>query len=201
MVTAAVLVFDAMVGYDEADPYTATAPLAGRPKGGSYAANLSSETMRHARLGVHRVQMLGADSDPECAAVNIVVNRVLETLKSSGTHLMDIEIPGMEKSLFFTSIYRSRSRHDLDNFLSQRPHITPNTIAQIKAAGLYHKGLDLIDTIIKSPPHPHQDLEYHLRMEERDKLQKQLIGILTEINLTHLYSQIARSRRQSVRTF
>lgn len=97
-VTDAALVFDAMVGYDEADPYTATALLAGRPKGGSYAANPSSETMRHTRLGVHWVQMLGADSDPDCATINIVVNRTLETLKSSGTHLMDIEIPDMERA-------------------------------------------------------------------------------------------------------
>jgi amidase len=182
-VTDAALMFDAMVGYDEADAYTATFVLAGRPEGGSYAANLTSDTMRRARLGVLRVQMLGADSDPDCAAVNAVINRALDTLASSGTQLVDIEIPDMEKSLFFTLIYGSRSRYDLDNFLSQRPHIKPNTMAEIQASGLYHKGLDLINTIAQSPVHPHQDPEYHLRMEERDKFQKQLIGILAKHQL------------------
>lgn len=111
--------------------YTATAVLARNPEGGSYAANLSSDTIRGVRLGVLRAQMLGANSDPDCAAVNAVINRALDILKSSGTRLVDIEIPNMEKSLFFTLMYGSRSSYGLDDFLSERPHIKPDTIADI----------------------------------------------------------------------
>ena len=182
-VTDAALMFDAMVGYDDADAYTATAVLAGKPEGCSYAANLSSDTLRHARLGVLRKQMLGADSDPDCAAVNAVINHALDTLKRSGTQLVDLEIPDMEKSIFFTLTFGSRSRNDLDSFWAQRPHIKPNSMADIQAAGLHHKGLDLVHLIAASPAHSHQDPEYHLRLEERDKFQKQLIGLLAQHRL------------------
>jgi amidase len=123
-VTDAALMFDAMVGYDEADAYTATAALAGRPEGVSFAANLTSDTIRQARLGILRTQMLGSDSDLDCAAVNAVIRRALDTLKSSGTQVVDIHIPEMEKSLFFTLIYGSRSRYDLDNFVSKTTYQT-----------------------------------------------------------------------------
>jgi amidase len=67
--------------------------------------------------------------------------------------------------------------------LSQRPHIKPNFVAEIQAEGLYHKGLGLIETIAQSPAHRHEDPEYHLHMEEREKFQKQLIGILAKHQL------------------
>ena len=160
-VTDAALMFDAMVGYDDEDAYTATAVLASKPEGGSYAANLGSKSMRHARLGVLRKQMLGAYWDPDCAAVNAVINNALDTLKSSGTQLVNVDITDMEKNIFFTLNFGSRSRNDLDNFLAQRPHIKRNSMAEIQAAGLHHKGLDLIHLTAESPAHPHQDPDYH----------------------------------------
>ena len=179
-VTDTALMLDAMVGFDEADPYTATAVLAGQPAGGSYAANLSTDFIRQAQLGVMRTYGFGDDSDPDCAAVNAVVNRALDKLKSSGTRLIDIDIPGLAKTLAYTSTYTSRSRYDLDNFLSKKPYLSPSNMVDIQASGLYHKTLDLIDMIAKSHAHPHGDPEYHKRMEERDKFQKLLIGIFAK---------------------
>jgi amidase len=59
-------------------------------------------------------------------------------------------------------------------------------VVEIQAAGLYRKGLGLIDTVTKSPARPHQDPEYYLRMEECDKFQKRLIGISTKRQLDAL---------------
>ena len=176
-VTDAALMLDAMVGYDEGDPYTATAVLTKRPHGGSYAGSLRVETIKQARLGILRKQGFGEDSDPECAVVNKVINNALEILQKAGTQVVDIEIPDLAATLAYTSTYFSRSRHDLDTFLAEKPHLSPNTISAIHAAGLHHPTLDLIDNIAASPPHPHHDPEYHKRMEARDMFQKTLIGL------------------------
>lgn len=182
-VTDTALMLDAMVGYDETDPYTATAVLAGKPAGGSYATDLSTASICQARLGVLRTYGFGAETDPDCAAVNAVVNRALDKLKGNGTEVVDIEIPDLEKTLAYTSTYTSRSRYDIDNFLAKKPHLSPNNIVDIQASGSYHKTLDLIDMLAKSPAHPHDDPEYHKRMEDRDSLQKLLIGTLAKNKL------------------
>ena len=177
-VTDAALMLDTMVGYDEGDPYTATAVLTKRPQGGSYAGSLRVDTIKQARLGVLRKQGFGEDSDPEYAVVNKVINAALATLQKAGTQLLDIEIPDLAATLAYTSTYFSRSRHDLDTFLAEKKHLSPHTtIAAIHAAGLHHGTLDLIDNIATSPSHPHLDPEYHARMDARDAFQKALIGL------------------------
>src|SRR4051794_27031664 len=66
-VADAVTMFDVLAGYDESDPYTAAYVIARAPA--SYRAQLGDATLEGARLGLV-TNAMGADSDPDCAAVN-----------------------------------------------------------------------------------------------------------------------------------
>jgi amidase len=178
----AALMLDVLVGYDPADPFTAAAVIAGSPKGGSYASNLSSDRISKARIGVlHGV--FGDENDTECASVNRVIMSALTKLKSSGTSLLDVpDIPDLEKNITFTSTYLSRSRYDIDNFLRVHPQIN-ETVESIHQSKSFHQALSLFNALGTSFSSPYDDPQYARRLEVRDEFERQVVGIMHEHNL------------------
>ncbi|KAG0652135.1 Glutamyl-tRNA(Gln) amidotransferase subunit A [Hyphodiscus hymeniophilus] len=177
----AALMLDALVGYDPKDPYTAATSIAGPPIGGSYAANLSGGLISQARIGVLGC-VFGPDSDVECAAVNKVVRKALSQL-ITGTTFVDVEIPNLSHYLDFTSTYMSRSRYDIDSFLSAHPIIKGLTLEGIHANKNFHRALPLFDKLATGVKHPYDDPSYAARLDERDDFQRIVIGIMAEHNL------------------
>jgi amidase len=178
----AALMLDILAGYDPEDPYTAAAVVAGPPRGGSYAANLSKEVLSHARIGVlHSV--FGAETDPDCSAVNKVINASLSKFPATGTTLIDIDdIPNLKHYRSFTTTYFSRSRYDIDTFLSTRPHLNATT-ESIHASNSFHPSLPLFNTIATGIKHPYEDPLYAQRLDVRDEFQRAVIGIMAQHKL------------------
>jgi amidase len=177
----AALMLDILAGYDPADPYTATAAVAGPPKDGSYAANLSEQVLSHARIGVlHSV--FGADTDPDSSSVNKVIRNTLAKFPATGTTLIDIDIPNIQHYRSITPTYFSRSRYDIDNFLATRPWLNVTT-ESIKASNSFHPGLPLLRTITAGIKHPYEDPRYVQRLDERDDFERIVIGIMAEHDL------------------
>jgi len=181
----AALMLDVMVGFDAADPWTATAVVAGKPKGGSYAAGLGKENeISSARIGVVR-ELFGGDNE-EGKAVNSVISKTLETLKEAGTTLVDIEIPNMAHYVDFTPTYGSRSLSDLNSFLKATNPPMGITVEEIVATKQYHPALDLLKDIATGPKAAAEDPLYLRRLEERDELSMLVIGIMASHNVTAL---------------
>jgi amidase len=176
----AALMLDILAGHDPKDPYTAAAVIAGPPKGGSYAANLSDTVLPKARIGVLN-SVFGSESDPECASVNKVIRTALSNF--AGTTLVDIDIPKLDHYLEFTWVYHSRSRYDIDNFLAAHPVIKGVTVESIHSSKKFHPALPLFDSLGTAPKHPYEDLQYAARLDERDEFQRMVIGIMAEHNL------------------
>ena len=181
----AALMLDAMVGFDEEDPWTATAVIAGPPAGGSYAVHLESnqDLLSKSRVGVLR-SMFGNDSDPDCKAVKVVIESALDVLTRSGTTFIDIEIPDMAHALDTIPTYLSRSRSDIDGYLaSTQPPLNINC-EQIHAKKLYDERLGLFTDICTGPAIPSGDPRYLERLELRDEFQMLVIGIMAKHNLS-----------------
>jgi amidase len=172
---------DILAGYDPGDPYTAAAAVAGPPKGGSYAANLSEKVLSHARIGVLR-SVFGPETDPECASVNKVIIDTLARFPGTGTTLVDIDIPNLQHYRSFTTTYFSRSRYDIDTFLLTRPQLKVTT-ESIYASSSFHPALPLFRTIATGVSTPYDEPMYLRRLEERDDFERIVIGIMAEQNL------------------
>ena len=142
-VADAVTVFDVLAGYDESDPYTAAYVISRAPA--SFRAQLDGATLEGARLGLV-TNALGADSDPDCAAVNEIVHAAADAIRAAGGEVVEVEIPNLVEHIGATSQYVARSKHDINAFLSTRSRLTLNDIV---AQGLYHKDLDLIDAMME----------------------------------------------------
>ncbi|KAF2670262.1 amidase [Microthyrium microscopicum] len=177
----AALMLDVLVGYDPLDPYTASIALAGQPRGGSYAANLSTEYLPKARIGVLN-SVFGDEASSECAAVNKVIRNALEKISGTGTTLIDIVIPKLDHYVAITNIYMSRSRFDINNFLQTRPALK-TSVQSIAASNSYHPSLALFRKLSTSFESPFDDPMYAQRIEEHAEFQRLVIGIMTENKL------------------
>lgn len=177
----AALMLDVLVGFDPKDLYTTAAVVAGPPRGGSYAATLSESTLSKARIGVLN-SVFGQESDAECASVNKVVRNALSQF-TTGTTLVDIEIPNLDYYLGFTSTYLSRSRYDIDNFLAAHPIIKGVTVENIYNAKNFHQALPLFERLSTGIKTPYEDPQYAQRLEERDEFQRLVMSIMAEHSL------------------
>jgi amidase len=175
----AALMLDVLAGFDPKDPYTAAALIAGPPRGGSYAAHLSEGALATARIGVLNSVFAAGD---ECAPVNKVIRDTLSKF-STGTTLIDIEIPKLDEYVTITSTYNSRSRYDIDNFLAAHPVLRNVTVESIHSTQQFHQALPLFDRIGTGIKHPYDDPHYALRLDERGEFQRIVIGIMAENNL------------------
>jgi amidase len=182
----AALMLDALVGFDEKDLYTTAVSIAGPPKGGSYASNLTEKTLAGARIGVLK-SVFGDDSDPECGAVNKTIRDALAKF-TTGTTLIDIDdIPNLKHYLGFTSTYNSRSHFDIDNFLKAHPHLNLS-LDELYESKSFHPALSLWQDIAspKAKTHPYDDPEYAGRLDEREEFQRIVIGIMAKHSLDAL---------------
>lgn len=183
-VTDVALMLDVLAGFDEQDPYTAAAVISGVPDGGSYAANLSVDKIKSARIGVLR-EAFGPDSNPDCQSVNKVVNAALETLKANGTTLVDVEIPNLKFLLEKTFTYPQRSRSDLDGFFGRHAFLKTTT-TEIYESKRYHPALDLFEDIATGSGTPQKDPEFTTRLLLREELQRAVVSTLAKHQLDAL---------------
>ncbi len=173
-------VLDVLVGYDPKDPYTAVNKIAGHS--GSYTDYLDSGALKGARFGTI-VEAFGDDTDPDCAQVNKVIRAAMDSMKAAGAELVELNIPNLKEWIDDTSLYVSRSRHDVDAFLHSRK-LPYSTLRSIYDADLYHKGLDLIPAMATiSPEKPEDDPEYFAKVVRGIEFQRMIVGFMAEHDL------------------
>ncbi len=181
-VTDAAKLLEVLVGFDPADPYTATAAIAGEIK---YAALLDRAALSGARVGVVR-EVFGDNADPQAAAVNALIEDALAIFTAAGATLVDITLPDLQHSIERSSLYITRSRHDIDRFLAARPGLPMQTLREIIAAKKYHPKLDFLAALVEGPEDPYADPEYYQRYTAREQFQRTVINAMAKAGTTAL---------------
>lgn len=171
----AAIVFDAIVGYDESDPYTSAYLVARAPK--SYREQLDADALRGARIGLV-TNALGSGDDPDAAAVNKVVAAAVETIAGAGAEVVEVSIPNLLEHIEATSQYVARTKHDINEFLSQRPALAHLTLNQIVEEKRYHADLDLIDAVMEGPENPEDDPDYFRRFAAREAFTREVVNVM-----------------------
>ncbi len=181
-VTDAAKLLEVLVGFDPADPYTATAAIAGEIK---YTALLSRTALSGVRVGVVR-EVFGDNADPQAAAVNALIEDALATFASAGATLVDIALPDLQYYIERSSLYIARSRHDIDRFLAARPGLPMKNLKEIIGAKKYHPKLDLLVALVEGPEDPDSDPEYYQRYTAREQFQRVVINEMAKAGATAL---------------
>lgn len=171
-------VLDVLVGFDERDPYTsvnAIAPLSKSPT--PFQDAIKDRSIRGKRIGV-----LG-EAFGSHKGVLQVLEKTLETLRSSGAELIDVEIPELDHYKTFTSAYVTRSKYDINEFLAARKALLHLKIEELHTEGKYHKALDLIDAFVKGPSDPFLDPHFAKRLIDQAKFQRIVASIFARNEL------------------
>ena len=181
-VTDTAKMLEVLVGFDPADPYTATAAIAGAVK---YSELLDKTALSGVRVGVVR-EVFGGATDPQAAEVNTVIEAALAAMTAAGATLVDIEIPDLQHYIELSSMYVTHSRHDIDGFLAARPQLPMKTLKDIVEAKKYHPKCDLIDALVEGPEDPYSDPEYYQRYTAREQFQRVVINEMAKAGATAL---------------
>ena len=179
-VTDVAKLLDVLVGYDPQDPYTDITKVAKIPE--SYTDELDCKPIKSLRLGILK-EAFGDDSIPEYSEVNSTINKSIDQLKKEGATFIEVSIPDLDEIIADTSLYISRSRYDLNQFLQKRGFKYKN-IEEIVEKGLFEKKLELLPAIITDgPSDPLNDPEYYKRVSLILDLQQKIQNIMASKNL------------------
>ena len=179
-VTDVAKLLDVLVGYDPLDPYTDITKVATIPE--SYTTELDCKPIKSLRLGILK-EAFGDDNSPEYSEVNSTINKSIDQLKKEGATFIEVSIPNLDEIIADTSLYISRSRYDLNQFLQKRGFKYKN-IEEIVEKGLFEKKLELLQAIIADgPSDPLNDPEYYKRVSLILDLQRKIQNIMASKNL------------------
>ena len=139
-VTDLAIVLDATVGYDPADPQTASS-IGNIPK--SYTDFLQLTALRGARIGL-LTALLG--TDPADAEVASVVRAAVDQMKGQGAEIVDIAIPGLTELLTDKAngflVLRQDFKFDLNAYLAAHPSAPVRTLEEVIASGKFHPAIE-----------------------------------------------------------
>jgi Asp-tRNA(Asn)/Glu-tRNA(Gln) amidotransferase A subunit family amidase len=132
----AALLFDAIVGYDPKDPITAYG-VGHVPA--SYAASLSADGLRGARIGVIR-QPMDARTDvvsDEYRRVRVVTDKAISDLKAQGAEIIDpVTIPAiieLVNKAYDGNVFETEEA--INAYLADRPHAPVRSLRDILLSG------------------------------------------------------------------
>ncbi|WP_096390954.1 amidase [Halopenitus persicus] len=170
---------DVLVGYDGKDGLSGKSALSDH--GGSYTNALNEDGLRGARIGVLRD---GFGDNETATRVNDVIEGALTTISNLGATLVDpIEIPNLDEYLNETMLYVLQSKHDLNEFLSERE--TPvSSVDEMYENGQYHALLDLFIAFAEEGPDTLDDsIEYWKSRNAQHEFQQQILNVFAENDL------------------
>ena len=90
----------------------------------------------------------------------------------AGVTLIDVSILNLDYYKIFTSAYVTRSKSDINDFLTSRPKLAQLKIERLYAERKYHKASDLIHALIKAPSSYEHDPHYTKRLLQQAESQR-----------------------------
>ncbi len=176
-VTDLAIALDVTVGADPAD--STTAVLAARPLP-RFADSLRPDALRGARLGLLRNYFTNMDDD-----VARVLRDAVDSLKSQGAEVMDVNLPGFDSLLAGTRAVDFETKFDLLDYLAREPSAPVHSLSEIVARGLYHASLESrwrrVDTVSTRESDAHR-----AALAKQAVLQNALVHLLDSLRLDAL---------------
>ena len=176
-VTDAVVVLDAIVGYDPAD--AATAWSVGQvPE--TYTEYLDKLGLQGKRIGVLR-SFFGAG--PEHQTVNAVIGRCIDVMNENGGEIIEVSDPIDANCLLSeVSVHQYEFKDHLNSYLGKLGvSAQVHSLSDVIASGWYHPG---IEANIKKAETLGTDLpEYRERLLKRAELQTRIMKLMADYKL------------------
>jgi Asp-tRNA(Asn)/Glu-tRNA(Gln) amidotransferase A subunit family amidase len=135
-VTDLMLMLDATVGFDPADPLTA-ASKGHVPK--SYLGGVGDSSLQDVHIGVLTTLFGSAPEDAEVAGI---VRKAIDALGAMGARVSDAAVPNFDELMQGTSVLAMEFKFDLLDFLAKYPKAPVRSLDDILGLGFYSSAID-----------------------------------------------------------
>ena len=170
-----VLVLDATVGPDPADPQTSVAE--GRiPE--SYRSFLERDGLKGKRLGLLKSYL---ETIPPEKEMTDVVLAAVEAMKKEGAEAVEIEIEKLAELLEASGVIGMEFKFDLEDYLEAAGETPVKNLGEILDRGLYH---DALGPIFRASNDAKENSEeYRKALERREDVQEELLRAMKKHRL------------------
>lgn len=170
-----VLVLDATVGPDPADPSTSVA--AGRIPG-SYRQFLKRDGLSGVRLGLLKSYL---ETGPPEKEITDVVVAAVEAMKKEGAEAVEIEIEKLSELLEASGVIGMEFKFDLERYLQSAGEAPVKNLGEILDRGLYHDALGPIFRTSNDAKENSDD--YRKALARREEVQEELLRAMKKHRL------------------
>ncbi len=171
------LMLDATVGYDPADPST--------KESDGYIPRTYNGLVGDAGLGDITLGVLTPlfGTAPEDREVAGIVQRAIEDIRSLGAGVVEIPFPGFDELLRDTSVINAEFKFDLQDFLAKYPGAPVRTLRDILAGGQYSPAVEGVlkraeETVARDTP------AYRTMIERREAARRGVLQAMTDNGIT-----------------
>ncbi len=170
-----VLVLDATVGPDPADPQTA---IAAGHFPASYRELLREDALKGARLGLLKSYL---ETTPPEKEMTDVVLAAVEAMKKLGAEAVEIEIDKLSEILEASGVIGMEFKFDLENYLDAAGGAPVKNLGEILDRGLYH---DALGPIFRTSNDAKENSEeYRKALARREDVQEELLRAMKKHKL------------------
>ena len=181
------VVLDATVGYDPADPVTASSNGRIPP---SYVSSLERDALGRARIGV-LTEFFG--SAPEDEDVGAIVRTAIEDMKRQGAMVMDVAVPNLSSQLAASNLLTQELKVYLGNYLRSSPGAAVKSVEELLASGLHAAQLQGFLEAANAIPDDYLTRDdYRNRLAARDSLGQALLKVMDDNRLDAIVYPTAR---------
>jgi amidase len=171
------LMLDATVGFDPADPIT-RGSQGHIPR--TYNGSVGDAGLGDVTIGILRPLFGSAPEDEEVARI---VREAVEDIRALGAGVVDVPYPGLEELLRDTSVINAEFKFDLQDFLARFPSAPIHSLGDILASGKYHQAVEGV--LKRANEVTSRDSEsYRASLSKREQARAAIQSLMNERNIT-----------------
>jgi amidase len=189
-VTDIALVLDATVGYDPADPVTAT----GQGKvPETYTASLKLDALKDKRIGVLNQFFGDAPEDDEVGSIG---RRALGEMRLMGATTVDVNVPDLTAQLAASNLLSQELKFYLRDYFKAQPGSWVKSVEELMASGLMSSTLQVFLSVVANIPNQSESYltgdDYKNRLEARKTLAQTITKLMDDNKLDAIAYPITR---------
>jgi amidase len=171
------LMLDATVGFDPADPSTRESQNH-IPR--TYNGSVGDAGLGDVTIGILRPLFGSAPEDEEAAAI---VLQAVEDIRALGAGVVDVPYGGLDELLRDTSVINAEFKFDLQDFLGRYPSAPVHSLAEILSSGKYHQAVEGV--LKRANDVASRDTEsYRASLSKREQTRAAILSLMNERGIT-----------------
>jgi Asp-tRNA(Asn)/Glu-tRNA(Gln) amidotransferase A subunit family amidase len=171
------LMLDATVGFDPADPITRESQ-GHIPR--TYNGSVGDAGLGDVTVGILKPLFGSAPEDEEVARI---VREAVDIFRSLGAGVVDVPYGELDELLRDSSVINAEFKFDLQDFLAKFPSAPMHSLADILSSGKYHQAVEGV--LRRASEVASRDTEsYRASLAKREQARKAIQSLMNERNIT-----------------